>query len=308
MSKKYTTLDADESIFFSRELLAKKAVAYDVKYAELKGRQVVPVSFDAGPGAEAIKYEQYDSVAVAKLISSYADDLPRADVKGAEFISPVKSLGASYGYSVQEVRAARMANKPLEQRRANAAKRGILQKENDIIMFGDSTVGLKGFLNGSAVPLVVLPNDGTGSSILWSTKTPDQIIRDMNSVMNSIVTVSKGVEQPDTLLLPLTAYTYVASTPRSSTSDTTILEYFKLNNPFVKDVGWLNELETAGGSSLRRMVAYKRDPEKLTAEIPQDFEQFPEQERGLEFVIPCHSRIGGVIMYYPLSLAYADAF
>ena len=308
MSKKYVNLDADESIFFQKELEAKKAKAYDVQYAELKARQVIPVSFEAGPGAESIKYEQYDSVGVAKLISSYADDLPRSDVKGAEFFSPVKSLGASYGYSLQEVRAAAMARKPLEQRRANAAKRAILQKENDIAMSGDTATGLKGLLNHSAVPLVVLPNDGSGSSILWSTKTADQIIRDLNLVANTIVETTKGVENPDSILLPIASYTYIASTARSSTSDTTILEYFLQNNPFVKQVGWLNELATAGAGGLKRMVCYKRDPDKLTLEIPQDFEQLPEQERNLEFVVPCHSRIGGVIFYYPLSAAYADGF
>ena len=309
MSKKYVNLDADESIFFAKELEAKKAKAYDVQYAELKARKVLPVSFEAGPGAETIKYEQYDSLAVAKIVSSYADDLPRADVKGAEFISSVKSLGASFGYSMQEIRAAAMAKKPLEQRRANAAKRAILQKENDIAMFGDTATGLKGFLNHSSVPLVVLPADGTGASILWSTKTADQIIRDLNLIANTIFTNTKGVEMPDTLLLPVAKYAYISSTPRSSTSDTTILEYFLKNNPFIKEVGWLNELLNAGaGGAIDRMVCYKRDPDKLSLEIPQDFEQFPEQERNLEFVIPCHSRIGGVIIPYPLSMAYSDGF
>jgi len=34
------------------------------------------------------------------------------------------------------------------------------------------------------------------------------------------------------------------------------------------------------------------------------FEQLPVQERGLEYVVPCHSRIGGVIIYYPLSQVF----
>jgi hypothetical protein len=50
------------------------------------------------------------------------------------------------------------------------------------------------------------------------------------------------------------------------------------------------------------MVAYKKDPDMFTLEIPQMFEQLPVQERNLEYVIPCHARIGGVIIPYPLSL------
>ena len=305
---KFVNLDADEGIFFARQLEHVKAKSYDVQYAELKARQVLPVDNSAGPAAETIKYEQYDSVAVAKIISSYADDLPRADVKGKEFISTVKSLGASYGYNVQEVRAARMAGKPLEQRRAEAAKRAILQKENQIAFFGDSASGLTGFINNPNISTVVLPADGTGASALFSAKTADQILRDLNSVCNFIFSNTKGVEMPDTLLLPVSTFTFLATTARSSVSDTTILEYFKLNQPFVKEVGWLNELTGAGAGGTNRMIAYKRSADKLMLEIPQDFEQFPVQEKGLEFVISCHSRLGGVIIPYPLSVCFADGF
>jgi hypothetical protein len=50
------------------------------------------------------------------------------------------------------------------------------------------------------------------------------------------------------------------------------------------------------------MIVYRKDPDVLTLEIPQPFEQFPAQERNLEFVVPAHSRIGGVIVYYPLAI------
>ncbi len=42
---------------------------------------------------------------MAKIISSYASDLPRADVKGKPTTAIIKSLGDSYGYSIQEMRA-----------------------------------------------------------------------------------------------------------------------------------------------------------------------------------------------------------
>lgn len=304
--KKFEGLDADESIFFQRELMAKKAKTYDILYPELRARSLFPISKEAGPGATSIQYEQHDMVGMAKIISSYADDLPRADIKGKEFISPVKSLGDSYGYNIQEIRSAKMAGKPLEQKRANSAKRAMLYQENQIALLGDTNTGLPGFLSNANVPLVVLAADGTGATTTFSTKTPDQIIRDLNKVVNSILSVSKGVEVADTVLLPIDQYTLISTTARSSNSDTTILEYFKKNNPMIKEVSWLNELDGAGAGGTDRMVVYTRNPDKLTMEVPQDFEQFPAQAKGLEFVIPCHMRVGGVIMYYPLSAAFAD--
>lgn len=308
-NQKFVNLDSDDTLFFSRQLQFIKAKSYDIKYAELKARQVLPVSFDAGPGAETIRYEQYQGVGVAKVIANYADDLPRADVKGKEFVGTIKSLGASYGYSLQEIRAAKFAGKPLEQRRANAAKRAIAQAENQIAFFGNSDYGLMGFLNNPNISTYSLPADGvqngtvagSPASTMWINKTPDQVIRDLNAMVNSVFNSTKGVEKPNTLLLPLTAFSYLSTTARSVYSDRTIMEYFLENTPFIETIDWLNELVGAGVGGTDAAVAYVKDADHLTLEIPQDFEQLNVQERGLEYLVPCHERIGGVINYYPLA-------
>ena len=97
--------DADETSFFLRELEYVKSKTYDIVFPELKARKVIPVSFEAGPGAESITYRQFDQAGVAKIIANYGADLPRADVLGREFTSKIKSLGASYGWTVQEIRS-----------------------------------------------------------------------------------------------------------------------------------------------------------------------------------------------------------
>lgn len=294
-------LDANETVFFQRELEAVKAKTYDVKYPELKCRRLIPVSFEAGAGAESIVYQQYDQVGMAKIISAYGNDLPRADIVGKEFVAKIKSLGCSYGYNIQEIRNANMAGKSLQSRKAAAAKRAVLQKENSIAYFGDASTGLIGFLNNPNVSQTVVPV-GVSASTLWANKTASEILVDLNGAANFIVESTNGVEIPDTLLLPLAQYNYIKSTPRSATSDTTILQYFLDNNGYIKTVEWVNELKGAGLSSKDVMVCYRKDPDVLTLEIPQDFEQFPEQEQGLEYVVPCHQRIGGVLIYYPMAV------
>jgi hypothetical protein len=306
LKSQFPHFDANESVFLQRQLDYIKNQTYDIKYAELKARKLIPVSSEADPGAEKIFYRQYDQAGFAKVIANYGDDLPRADVKGSEFFAVVKTLGASFAYNIQEMRAAIYGNVPLEQRRANAARRAIAQLENSVAFFGDSASGLQGFINGANITSCTIPNDGTGSSKLWSAKTPDQIIRDMNLVANTVVSTSLGVEIPDTMLLPLAQYNYVASTARSANSDTTILNYFLQNNPYIKEVEWVNELLGAGASSSDRMMAYRRSPEVLTMEVPSDFEQLELEIRNLEYKVPCIERFGGVLIYYPLAIGYGD--
>lgn len=313
MPQQFVNLDANETVFFARELESKKARAYDVVKAPLKAFDLFPVDTSAGAGAETIVYEQYDMTGLAKVIANYADDLPRADVKGKEFTARIKSIGNSYGYSLQEIRASQMANKSLPERKANAAVRSQREAWNRIAFYGDSVNNLQGFLTNTNIPDSSAPN-GAGGTPQWSTKTSDEILEDMNALANSVIALTNGAETPDTMVLPIAQYTLIASTPRSSTSDTTILAYFLQNNPFIKSVEWANELDSAqlAANGVTRFTGdvafvYRRSPDVVTLEMPVLFEQLPVQERGLEYIVPCHSRIGGVLVYYPLACAFLDS-
>lgn len=304
-------MDSSESLFMLRQLDYIKQQTYDIKYPQLKARQLFPVSSEADPGAEKIFYRQYDQTGLAKIISNYADDLPDADVIGQEFFAAVKTLGASYKWSIQELRAAVYGNVPLEQRKANAARRAIAQKENSLAFKGDAATGLVGLFTAPNITSVTIPNTGTGSTTQWVNKTPDQILYDLNLVANTIVSTTFGVEEPDTTLLPLSQFNYISSTARSANSDTTILNYFLQNNPYIKQVEWVNELKGAGtsgsgGGPYDRMYSYRRSPEALTLEIPSDFEQLELQKKNLVFKVPCIERYAGLLVYYPLSLAFGD--
>lgn len=298
--------DANESIFFARELEQVKSRTYDKKFPELTATKVIPVSSEVNPGAESITYGQYEETGIADIISNYSDDLPRADAKGEQVTSPVKSLGAAYGYSVQDVRAARMAGKPLEQRKANAARMAIDQKVNKLAYFGDTAHKLVGLFNHPNVTVYTLPADGTGSATTFASKTPDIVLRDLNGMVNKIIDLTQGVESPDTLLLPPAVYGDLSTRARSANSDTTILEFFIKNSPYVKTVMPIPETKGAGTAGADLCMMLRRDPDKLTLELPQPFEQFPPQTKGLEFEIPCHCRYGGVIVYYPLSMIKAS--
>lgn len=299
-------LDANETAFFARELESVKARTYDIKFAPMKATSLMPVSTDAGEGAETITYRSFEETGIARVISSYADDLPRADVRGEEFRSPVKSLGCSYGYSHQEIRAALFANRPLTQMQASAARRANDQKVNKLAWFGDDDWNIAGLFNNANIPSTSVPADGAGATTEWVNKTADQILRDLNLITNSILELTKGVEFPNTLLLPNEQYSLIASTPRSANSDTTILDYFIRNNPYIEMVDWVPELTGAGPAGVDVFVAYDRSADKLELQIPMPFNQYPPQERNLEFVINCESRYGGLLVYYPLSISIGE--
>lgn len=304
-------LDANESIYFARQLEQIRSKSYDIKRAALSAITLMPIDTSINPGAEFVTYRQYDSVGVAKIIANYADDLPRADVVAKEFTSPVRGIGNSYGFSVQEIRAAQFTGTDLTTRKSNATRRAHDEKVNSLAWTGDSVSGLPGFLTNANIPGYTIPADGTGSSKLFSTKTPDQILRDMNGVANAVFVTTKGVHRPNEMWMDQGNYTYISSTPRSSTSDTTILEYFLTNNPFIERVIPVLEVaSTANGGlngSTNTLIALENSADNFTLNLPMMFMQHPPEKRGLEFVIPCESRFAGVSVYYPLSICKADS-
>ena len=119
MASEGTRFDSaeDASVFFARELDHVKAQSYDVEYPELTALHLFPQSSEADPGAETITYYTYDKTGLAKIIDNYSTDLPRADVTGKPSFAKIKSIGDSYGYSAQEMRASRLAGKSLDARK-----------------------------------------------------------------------------------------------------------------------------------------------------------------------------------------------
>ena len=301
----FKNLDEGESIFFARELEHVKGKTYDIKFPNLKARLLFPLDFAANAGAETITYEQFDQVGMAKIISNYADDLPRADVKGKEFTSKVRTIASSYGYNFDEIQSAKMTGKPLATRKANAAKRANMILENKIAFFGDATHNIQGFLDNPNLQEVTLAADGAGALTTLASKTGDQMVRDIASLFTAIHDISKGVEVGDTLMLPINQFNLISNT-RIPDINMTVLKFVMENNPHIKEIVWVTEMKGAGAGATDKMVAYRRDPDALTMEIPSEFKQLPVQEKNLEFVVPVHQRFGGVLVYYPLSIAYAD--
>jgi hypothetical protein len=302
-----TRCDANESIFFARQLEHVKSQTYDIKYPELSALSLFPIDTSAGAGAKTITYRQYDVVGMSKVIASYASDLPRADITAKEFTSNVRGIGTSYGYDVQEIRYASMTGTPLESRKAAAARQANDQKINQLAWFGDTEHGLPGFLTNVNIPGYTVPADGTGSSKLWSTKTADLIIRDVNGIINQVLTQSKGIHAANELWLPIAQYALISSMPRGTGTDQTVLAFLQANNPGVTFKRVLELDNAMSGGTLDTMVAIQNSRDNLDLQVPMPFMQHSPQQKGLAFEVPCEARWGGCIVYRPLAMCIADS-
>lgn len=299
------------SVFFARELDQVKSKTYDKVYPELSALANFPITSDVNEGAETTTYYSYDIAGMAEIINNYATDLPRVDIKGESHTAHIKSIGDSYGYNVQEMRASRLAGKSLDARKGAAARRASDYMVNKIAWAGDAKHDLIGiFSENNDIPLYTLSKvtvDGKEYTD-WAHKTADQILEDINGMQEFIDKITMGIEKPDTLALPSHIFMNL-SNRRIPDTETTVLSFVKKNAPFLKNFESCAELQASAkdintsGKNIAFM--YTKDPEKFSLEIPLPFYQYPIQIKNLETEVPCEQRTAGLIIYYPLSMLLA---
>jgi hypothetical protein len=298
-------MDDSFSFFLARELTYIRTRVLEVAKAPMNAFRIFPVQTEIPAGAQVAIQRTYDQTGIAKVISNYADDLPRADVVGVETPVKVMTIGDSYGYNVVEIENAQFAGVNLEMYKAQAARRAVDFKINQLAWFGDAENGITGFLANPNLTSVTLAADGTGSSTKFVDKTPDQIIRDVTQLISAINVATNNVENPNMVLFPTEAFDHIVMTPRSQFSDLTILEFLRRSHPDVR-FEKVGELDGAGTAGADLMVAGRFDPDVIRLEIPERFRQLPVEKRNLEYVVDCISRFVGVTITIPLAFSKAS--
>lgn len=295
-------LDGETELFFQRELEKVKSQSYDVKYAGYTARSIFPISSDAGRGKTEIVYKQYSELGFAKYYNGNSKDIPVVNLKAKEFTSKVRPIVDAYVYSVFDVEKAAAANLALDPRSAVAARRAALMVENTTAFAGDAEYNLPGLFSNSNIPNVIA-STGASAGTEFSTKTPEEIIADVNSLINDISTNSLAVENADSVAMPISIETYLSTRPYGAAMPgLTIMGFLKAAHPKIKNWYACPELETAGTGGTKAMFAYVKDDMHMTLEIPVEFEQLDPEYEGFDIKVNCRQDCGGLIVYYPLSV------
>lgn len=291
---------------FTYEMLSNVArKVYEVKYPEYNALSIFPVSQDARPFDSFYSYEVMDFVGKAKIVSDYADDLPTVDAVAAINNKPIFTLGDSYVYSHLEIEAAIANRKPLQEYKGRAARLAIDALVNQLTVYGDDNYNLTGLLTDQSIPRVAAAV-GVGGSTLWSQKTSQEILADLNNLVQAIIVNSKNVERPNRIVMSNISYGILQNTLTAAVGGVSALAYFKSTNPFIEDIIPMWELDNAGPGGTNMAIAFNNDPSKISIELPQVFRQLDPQLRNLTYYTLCYARYAGLIVRYPASVAILE--
>lgn len=294
-------LDAGETAMLERQLTFVETQTYDIQYAALKHRQFLPQDGSIPEGAESIMYRQFDQVGEAKFIANFADDLPAVDVLQREFPIPVKALGDSYSYSMRDLQHAAFSGVQLDTLRARVARDAVERKLDYVACFGEAPLGLKGFLNNDNVDI-----EAAGGA--WASRTSEQIISDVHTLLNGIVEDTLELYEATDVLFPTELFQLLMTKPFSigGGSDSTLLKFLQGNHPGVTFSSWtrLNSANADGDGG--RIVAYAKNPAVVQEKVPMQFRQIPAQPKNLAFIVNCWALTAGVNIYQPKAVRYMD--
>lgn len=309
-------LDADQTIYFARELELIDRTMYETKYADLEAEMLLPNRKSIPLGADAYTWRMFDSNGEAVPSSSSENAVPLVGESGGEQSDKLQSFALGYGWTLDELDAARFTGMPLDSMRANTTRRKLAEALNKMALLGYAPRAIKGLFNLASTLTYTVPATGTGASKKWTDKTGQQILLDLFSMVdgipNATLDIEGGANKPLRMIMPKSyrrLLTTVYMTLGGVTTAETILQTFQKQRPNVEIVG-ANYVDTAGAltpsgtQTAARIVVY--DPNMVTWLTCLPFQQMPIEQKGFRFAVPCRCRGGGVITQYPKSVLYAD--
>lgn len=289
-------LDAAENAFLERSLRHMIPTMFRREYAKINARTIFPVYFANDPGAETISYEETEEVAEAEIVRNYADDAPLAEVKTDEFDSKVRSVRAAAQWDIQEIRAAAKANRPLSQRKTNAARDAMFRTENRVAFQGDADFNLVGLFSDANVP-----RDTAAATFAAGSAAAN--LQELHDLANAIPANTEDIESGGVLCLPPTQFDLVATQRLGTTGEgPMVLQDFLATNPHVSQVFRVRELAGAGTGGVDTALIFDRNIEKVRMNVALDLEQFAPERRGMVVRVEYHMRIGGLTIPRPLSM------
>lgn len=253
--------------------------------------ELFPVDSTVPVGARTHTVRRIYSEGDAAVYRGGQTPIPRVTLSQKEEQFPVRHYVTSFVYSLFEQLSSAFANTALVAELLRVARDVLMEFANQKTWYGDKEHGIKGVLDYKWLPkkIVATPFDGTAA--------PDDVIAALNALGNFPAERSKSTMRPTTFATSTRVKNYLMNTPRSSTTDTTIGEFWlKTNTLGIKEIQDAWELQGVGPGGTDGALFYRRDRRGIANVIVQQFTTLPVQSLGFEDTTFAYLSHGGVVM------------
>ena len=293
-----------DAILRNEDLEAIDNTVYEAKERELTARTMVSLMTDIAEGAETYSYDKITKKGAAKIFAYGSDDVPLVDADMERHTQGIFGIVVGFRIDVQEKRAARMANRPIETTKATAGRRAAAEKENDFFYNGDDAYNAEGLLNFTGIQTYSVPQDSDSSGTEWQYKTGAERVADIKEARKK-VNLKPGLEA-DTLALPPAQYEDLDDPYNAENPELTIRRYLENQGWFSRIVS-APELEEGGDGGTDCFVVFDSNPDVVQLGLPMDlYRHEPYMLGNLSSQINLEDRTAGAIVRFPLGVCRAD--
>lgn len=243
-------------------------------------------------------------------ISPNTTTLPGVSVNGERVVLPLRLLGQEISYTSVELERSQLIGQPIDTQKFDAMNIMYQMNTDEMVYVGDTDVGAKGLLNSSLVTTGAVAN-GTAGTPQWTTKTPDEILKDVNDMVTAAWQASGFAVCPDKVLLPPAQLAYISSQKVSNAGNVSILQFLEDNSIALRINGRKLEIQPVkwltgrGASGADRMVAYTNQEDKVRFPMVPVRRETPYY-LGIKFNAPYIWAFGEVEFLYPETVIYRD--
>lgn len=257
-------------------------------------------------------------------IGRNTNEISGVGVDIGKITQPLTPWGLELKYTIMELEASARAGRPIDQQKYAALQMKYQMDVDEMVYFGDSGFLFYGLVNSDnrsgvdAVTNVTNVAAGAATSTLWTMKTPDEILQDVNEILVSAWSASAWAVYSDTLLIPPAQFGYISTQKVSNAGNISILRYLMENNLLTQSgvapmkvypskwcigTGVGGTVGTIDGHD--RMIVYKRDKDRVRYPMTL-LQRTPVQFQSIYHSSTYYGKLGVVEIVYPETIAYRD--
>ncbi len=312
--------DSNDRYFVTAQLQAIDPEKYYELVPGVVGRRLIPKIGQANPNLPTYKYISTKLKGKTRVTrGGRAKDQPTASVTREEKVHSIHTFEESFGWTIDEIRAAReVQGADLERDAFTAALTKIEQEIDGALALGIPNTTTFGIANNPDIDATT--SDVTGGWFDPTHGTPQAIVSDIEKWIEEEVAALKQAQVPGNnmpmftnfaLWLPNKHYARIGMRPFGLGTDvqvTTILEFTK-KFPMLKAIEPWWRLDTADdGDPMGVLVACDDSGRMLPMVggglLPMDLDRLPEQYTGRNVTVPIAGKCGGVPIRYPVACRY----
>lgn len=265
--------------------------------------------------AMSVAYGITGGAGASPVTAGASNGIPIVQASVDKGVYKAHTFAAALRVMFQDMQRANYIGRSLDNLLQDGVRMAYDKHQDENVYVGIADYGTTGLVNNPDATETVAAATGSASGTAWSSKTPQQILADINTALTT-VWAANGYDEtaiPNHILLPYEQYTYILNTMVTDLATETIMDFILKNNIAAKNggslfIGATRWCKGAGTDSSDRMVVYVNHERfvKMDELVPLSRVMSAPNVANVCYDTAYMANVSEVQIFYPTSILYVD--